>query len=116
MSLFKPEQTVNEEGIKVTHPGKFKKFVKQVQQISFSGKYALERKQEVLYVTERAVFRLTTEGIELIEIAPGIDLQKEVLDMMEFEPLISPNLYKIPSKVFHEELLGLAEVFEKASN
>lgn len=112
----KSEQTVNEEGIKVTHPGKFKKFVKQVQQISFSGKYALERKQEVLYVTERAVFRLTTEGIELIEIAPGIDLQKEVLDMMEFEPLISPNLYKIPSKVFHEELLGLAEVFEKASN
>jgi len=109
----KSEQIINEEGIKVTHPGKFKKFVKQVQQISFSGKYAVEKKQKVLYVTERAVFQLATKGLELVEIAPGIDLQKDVLDMMEFEPIISPDLKTTSKKVFEDGLLGLAEKFSK---
>ena len=109
----KSQQNISKEGLKIIQPGKFKKFVKQVQQISFSGKYALERKQEVLYVTERAVFKLTAKGLELIEIAPGIDLQKDVLDMMDFVPVISPNLKTISKKVFEEGLLGLAEEFEK---
>lgn len=109
----KSEETVGEDGLQISQPGRFKKFVKQVQQISFSGEYALERKQEVLYVTERAIFKLTSKGLELIEIAPGIDLQKDVLDMMEFEPAISPGLKTIPKKVFAKELLGLAEDFEK---
>lgn len=108
----KSEQNLTEDGISVTNPGKFKKFVKSVQQISFSGQYALERKQEVLYVTERAVFKLTKKGLELIEIAPGIDLQKDVLDMMEFEPVISPKLKTIPQKVYANGLLGLAGEFE----
>lgn len=109
----KSEQIISKEGIKITHPGKFKKFVNQVQQISFSGKYALERGQEVLYVTERAVFKLTENGLELIEISPGIDLQKDVLNMMEFQPVISPNLKTISKKVFEEGPLGLLEEFEK---
>jgi len=108
----KSEQTVCEKGLQISNPGKFKKFVKQVQQISFSGKYALERNQEVLYVTERAVFKLSPKGLELIEIAPGIDLQKDILDMMEFTPVISSNLKIIPKRVFAGGLLGLANEFD----
>lgn len=108
----KSEQTVNEKGLKVSNPGKFKKFVKQVQQISFSGKYALKKKQQIFYVTERAVFKLVTKGLKLIEIAPGIDLHKDILDMMEFAPIISHELKIIPQKVFDSGLLGLAQDFE----
>ena len=108
----KSEQTISEKGLEITNPGKFKKFVKSVQQISFSGEFALERKQEVLYVTERAVFRLTSKGLELTEIAPGVDLQKDILDMMEFKPVISSSLKTIPSKIYKNGQLGINEIFE----
>lgn len=109
----KSQQTVSEEGLQISNPGKFKKFVKQVQQISFSGKYAVEKNQQIFYVTERAVFKLIPEGLELIEVAPGVDLQKDILDMMEFTPVISSDLKAIPRKVFENGLLGLAKEFEK---
>lgn len=109
----KSEQVINENGIEIIHPGKFKKFIKNVQQITFSGEYALKKNQEVLYITERAVFRLTNKGLELIEIAPGIDLYKDILNMMEFKPIISKNLKTISNKVYEKGLLGLAERFEK---
>lgn len=108
----KSEQNISETGVEVTNPGKFKKFVQQVQQVSFSGKYALEKKQEVLYITERAVFKLTAEGVMLTEIAPGIDLQKDVLAMMDFMPIISPNLKTIKDCVYSQEKIGLAEKFK----
>ena len=109
----KSEQEISENGIKVTDSGKFKKFVKDVQQITFSGEYALKRNQEVLYVTERAVFKLANEGLKLIEIAAGIELEKDVLSMMEFKPIIAKNLKTISNRVFKNEMLGLAEKFEK---
>jgi len=103
----KSAQDINPRGIRVTHPGKFRKFVQNVQQVSFSGKYALEKGQEVLYITERAVFTLKPEGLTLIEIAPGIDLQKDVLDMMEFKPHIDPGLREIDHRVYGKVLMGL---------
>ena len=93
----------------IQDPGKHKKFLKKVEQITFSGNYALEQGQEVLYVTERAVFKLTENGMELIEIAPGIDLQKDILDMMEFEPVISKHLSIIDPLIFSNCKLGLKE-------
>ena len=108
----KSKLEINENGIDIVESGKFKKFVKKVQQITFSGKYALQRKQEVLYVTERAVFKLTNDGLKLTEIAPGIDLEKDILEMMEFEPIISENLKTIPQEVYKKGLLGLAEKFK----
>ena len=74
--------------------GQIRKFVDQVDQITFSGSQACAQKQEVLYVTERAVFRLQQDGVELLEIAPGINLKKDLLDQMGFQPLIkhSPEL------------------------
>ncbi|MBG88846.1 MAG: acyl CoA:acetate/3-ketoacid CoA transferase [Verrucomicrobiales bacterium] len=68
--------------------GRNRKFLKTVEQVSFSGKLAGDAQRDVLYVTERAVFRLETAGLRLIEIAPGIDLQKHVLDVMDFKPII----------------------------
>lgn len=91
----------------IVQEGKVKKFVKHVQQITFSGKVAYDSKQEVWYVTERAVFKLVANGIELVEIAPGIDLQKDVLDQMEFKPIIADNLKTMDSRIFQEPVMGI---------
>jgi acyl CoA:acetate/3-ketoacid CoA transferase len=84
----------------VATQGAVKKLVKQVDQITFSGPQGLVRKQEVLYLTERASFKLTPQGIELFEIAPGIDLQRDVLDQMDFAPRVAPDLKVMDSAHF----------------
>ena len=71
-------------------------------QVSFSGKYATHTGQDVLYITERAVFKLIEGGLELIELAPGVDLQKDILDQMEFKPAVSPNLKTMEACIFNE--------------
>ncbi len=73
--------------LEIVKEGKFPKFVKRVSQICFHGPSAVERGQEVLYITERAVFRLTAEGLELAEVAPWMDLNASIINQMEFEPL-----------------------------
>lgn len=103
----KSEQEIKDGELKINFPGKFKKFVKQVQQVSFSGQYAVLKQQEILYVTERAVFRLIEGGIMLTEIAPGVDLQRDVLDMMEFKPVISNSLKRMDKAIFEERLMSL---------
>ena len=92
----------------ITQEGGKKKFVQQVEHITFSGKYAVQVKQPVLYITERAVFELRPEGVTLIEIAPGIDLQTQVLDQMEFMPKIAEDLKLMDERIFKDELMGLA--------
>ncbi len=91
--------------ITIVKDGKIKKFVNQVYERTFSGEEAVRRGQKVYYVTERAVFRRTAshDVIELIEIAPGVDLQKDILDQMEFEPVISPNLKQMDGRIFRHE-------------
>ncbi|WP_164103873.1 acyl CoA:acetate/3-ketoacid CoA transferase [Candidatus Laterigemmans baculatus] len=74
--------------VRIVREGRVAKFVERVQQISFSGPVARELDRDVLFVTERAVFRLRPEGVELTEIAPGIDLERDVLERMEFAPII----------------------------
>ena len=87
--------------------GRAKKFLKNVEQITFSGKYAQKVNQPVLYITERAVFELTAEGMVLTEIAPGVDLEKDVLALMDFAPIISPTLKVMDERIFRNELMGL---------
>ncbi|MTK14200.1 MAG: acyl CoA:acetate/3-ketoacid CoA transferase [Clostridiaceae bacterium] len=87
--------------------GKSNKFINAVEQITFSGEYAANIGQPVLYITERAVFRLTKDGLVLEELAPGVDLEKDVLNHMEFKPIISPNLKGMDEKIFKEELMGI---------
>lgn len=83
--------------------GKIQKMVKKVAQLSFNGPMAREKGQEVMIVTERAVFELCNEGVKLIEIAPGIDLQTQVLEKMEFKPIISENLKLMDERLFQQE-------------
>ncbi|MEX2460477.1 MAG: CoA-transferase [Paenibacillaceae bacterium] len=86
--------------MKIIEEGKSKKFVKQVDQITFSGEYAREKGQKVLFVTERAVFSLGKNNLVLIEIAPGIDLERDILAHMDMAPEISPNLKLMDSRLF----------------
>jgi len=89
--------------------GRAKKFVREVEHRTFSGRYAWKRQQAVLYITERAVFRLCAEGIELIEIAPGIDLERDVLAQMEFRPVINAPPKLMEAAIFREGKMGLRE-------
>ena len=86
--------------MKILKPGKICKFVESVDQITFSGEQALIQGQEVLYVTERAVFSLKKDGIELIEIAPGIEIVKDILSLMKFKPLISRSVQTMNTNIF----------------
>jgi propionate CoA-transferase len=88
--------------------GEAKKAVQQVEQISFSGPYARERGQDVLYVTERAVFRLGASGPELIEVAPGLDVERDVIGAMAFRPAVSPDLRPMDAALFADGPMGLA--------
>ena len=76
----------------IQNEGKFNKFLSSVEQISYNGAFAEERGQEALYITERAVFRRGKKGLELIEIAPGIDLDRDILAHMDFRPEIAKDL------------------------
>jgi propionate CoA-transferase len=92
----------------IAKDGKFKKFVSRLEQISYSGPYAQTRDQEALYITERAVFRRSEQGIELIEIAPGIDLNRDILAHMDFIPHIASTLKKMDARLFLEDKMDLA--------
>jgi propionate CoA-transferase len=100
--------------LKIEQEGKVKKFVNNVFETTFSGSEAVRRGQQVYYVTERAVFKRTAkyDVLQLVEIAPGIDLRKDVLDQMEFVPEISPDLMQMDSRIFRPEKMGVtAEMF-----
>jgi propionate CoA-transferase len=99
--------TVTDGKLTIVNEGRAKKFIDHVEQITFSGKYAQETNQTVMYITERAVFELTSEGMMLTEIAPGVDLEKDILALMDFKPIISPNLKLMDARIFHNELMGL---------
>ena len=102
--------------LRIAHEGGSRKFVRAVEHRTFSGAEALKRGQRVLYVTERCVFRLVPaatpeEGgaLELIELAPGVDLERDVLAHMAFHPRISPGLQAMDARLFLPAPLGLRE-------
>lgn len=93
--------------LKITQDGTIKKLIEQVQQVTFSADIARKNNKPVLYITERAVFRLVEQGLELIEIAPGIDIERDILMQMDFTPLISANLIKMDKRIFIDQPMGL---------
>ncbi len=101
------KETIKDEKLIIEKEGEKNKFVNQVEQITFSGKNALKNNLEILYITERAVFKLTKGGLELIEIAPGIDLQKDILNQMAFKPIISAKLKLMDKRIFKEEKMNI---------
>jgi acyl CoA:acetate/3-ketoacid CoA transferase len=77
--------------LRIVCEGRYRKFRNAIEQVTFNAKYCLSRGHEILYVTERAVFKATPEGLLLMEIAPGANLQRDILDQMEFRPLLAPG-------------------------
>jgi propionate CoA-transferase len=88
--------------LRIAQEGRQQKFVKKVEQITFSGDYARQKGQRVLYVTERAVFEMRPEGLTLIEIAPGIRLEQDILAQMQFQPYLAENLRLMDRALFEE--------------
>ena len=101
-------EDVQEGKLVILREGRQKKFVKTVQQITFSGAYARNNGQEVLFITERAVFHMTRNGLVLTEIAPGVDLERDVLSQMEFLPKISDHLILMDQRIFRTEKMLLS--------
>lgn len=99
--------------LKINQEGKVKKFVTDVYEKTFCGDEAVNRGQRVYYVTERAVFRRTKEHpvLELVEIAPGVDLQKDIIDQMDFAPVISPDLRLMDPRIFRDKKMNASSDF-----
>ena len=102
------EITVRDDALQIVHEGKHPKLVQAVEQITFNGAYARSLGRAITYVTERAVFTLTDDGLTLVEIAPGVDLQRDLLAHMAFKPHIAPDLRLMDSRLFRDEPMSLA--------
>ena len=93
--------------LKIVQEGSARKFLKKVGHVTFSGEYAQEVNQPVLYITERAVFELRKDGLHLIEIAPGIDLEKDILAHMDFTPKMDTPPKLMDARIFTDAPMGL---------
>jgi propionate CoA-transferase len=104
---------LSEDGLRIATEGRTRKFGERVEQVTFSGERARRLNQAVLFVTERAVFRLEPEGLRLIEVAPGVDIRADILDRMAFEPLVDeprsmdPRLFREGPMDLKRDLLHL---------
>jgi propionate CoA-transferase len=99
---------VVEDGrLRIVSEGSKKKLVESVEQITFNGSLAAQRAQTVLYVTERCVFQRVPEGLELTEIAPGIDIDRDILAHMDFAPIVR-NVRLMDPRIFLPQIMGLA--------
>jgi propionate CoA-transferase len=99
-----------EEGrLCIVQEGKVRKFVDQVEHVTFSGSVAREKAQSVLYITERCVFALTDDGMKLIEVAPGVDIEVDILSLMDFRPVIDGTPRPMDGRIFQLEPMGLKD-------
>ena len=101
------KEEVRDGRLVILQEGRSKKFRRQVEQITFSGDYAVKSGQDVTFLTERAVLKLTPDGLMLTEIAPGVELEQDILAQMEFRPLISPELREMDHRIFQAGPMGL---------
>jgi propionate CoA-transferase len=99
---------VEKGSLRIARDGDVAKFVTEVEHRTFSGRYAVQRGQPVLYVTERCVFKLTPDGLELIEVAPGIDIDRDILARMEFRPIVR-NPILMDKRIFSTGPMGLRD-------
>jgi propionate CoA-transferase len=101
--------SVEDGKLKILREGEARKFLKDVEHITYSGAFASETRQPAYYVTERCVFRLTEDGLELIEFAPGIDIERDILGQMDFRPIVKrPTM--MDSRIFQPGIMGLDRV------
>ncbi len=87
----------------IQNEGRFKKFVEKLEQVSFHGPFAVESGQQILFITERAVFRLGKDGLLLVEVAPGIDIEQDIFAQMGFRPAAAADLKLMDARLFRPE-------------
>ena len=105
------EISIKDERLTIEKEGTMQKFIDQVEHVTFSGPYAVSKGQTVLYITERCVFSLTKDGLELMEIAPGIDLERDILGQMGFRPIIKGTPRLMDARIFNPKHMGLRGEF-----
>lgn len=93
----------------IKQEGSVKKFLKKVGHVTFSGEYAVQTGQPVYYLTERAVFQLKKDGLHLVEVAPGVDIDKHILAHMEFKPIMAAPPKLMDARIFKDAVMGLAK-------
>jgi propionate CoA-transferase len=98
-------------GVRIVNEGTMAKFVPSVREVSFNGHLARQRGQQVRYITDRAVFALDDDGLVLIEIAPGVELERDVLSRMGFRPRVAEDLKTVDARVYATGPMGLAADF-----
>lgn len=103
----KQEIGLRDNGLVIHKQGPQKKFLEELEAVTFSGREALRKGQTVLYITERAVFQLERQGITLIEIAHGVDLQRDILDQMDFIPAMAEHVRYMDPRLFRDGPMGL---------
>lgn len=101
------KMSISDGKLHILNEGSSRKFIEQVEQITFSGEYAVRTRQPVMYITERCVFELQSDGLHLTEIAPGIELRRDILDLMDFTPIVNDELKLMDERIFRDELMGL---------
>ncbi|MDR1138215.1 MAG: 3-oxoacid CoA-transferase [Synergistaceae bacterium] len=101
------DERIADGRLRIVAEGRDKKFMKTVQQISFSGAYAVKTGQPVTYITERAVFELRPDGMYLTEIAPGIDIPRDILGQMDFTPKMDGEPRLMDARIFRDQRMGL---------
>jgi propionate CoA-transferase len=102
------ETTFDEGRLRIIREGKHRKFVGSIEQICYNAGFAAEQGRRALFVSERAVFRATKTGLELVEIAPGIDIDHDILAHMSFRPAIADDLMLMDARLFMPQPMGLA--------
>jgi propionate CoA-transferase len=103
------EVAIEDGKLRILREGRERKFIGRVEQVTFSGSYAGESGQPVLYVTERCVLRRTVEGVELAEVAPGIDIERDVLARMDFRPILRGDPKPMDPRIFQPGPMGLEQ-------
>jgi propionate CoA-transferase len=106
-SAGKPQIAIEDGKLRIRQEGAARKFVHEVEHRTFSGEYAIRRGQTVLFITERCVFELGMRGLNLVEIAPGIDIDRDILKQMDFTPEIENAPRVMDPRIFRPELMGL---------
>jgi acyl CoA:acetate/3-ketoacid CoA transferase len=95
--------------VRIVRDGRFAKFVERAQHVTFNGALAANQGQEVWYITERAVFRLTTDGLVLVEVAPGVDVERDIRAKVGFPLRPAPDVRAMDPRLFRTEPMGLAK-------
>ncbi|MGF1641088.1 MAG: acyl CoA:acetate/3-ketoacid CoA transferase [Rhodospirillales bacterium] len=103
------EIAIEDGRLRIVREGRARKFVERVGQVTFSGAYAAELGRPVLYVTERCVFRRSERGVELVEVAPGIDIERDILAHMDFAPIVAQPI-EMDARIFRDRPMGLEAV------